>query len=373
MPVSVSVAKCPSCGADIRVPNGATTVPCTFCRKDVLVARDSAAAKSDNRMRLADAALRAGNYDEAYSYYTLVLEDAPEDHRAWYGKAVAAGWGSALRADRFAELTAGIDFALEHAPEGGRSAIARRAAADINQIATAYFNLSRKHTAEFISLDTTWAEHVERCIPILMTLSRANELDPTNRVVVENAIEISKGMIEGVEYCDEFDTDDHGIPAVRTKHLSPQLEARVRDVMNSFVEKLKAMDPAYVAPKVVKAGSTSTLTWVATGLVVLAFIGFGVWRLRKDIWPEVTRGAAQSAMPSAPQVAPPVADEAVRTTACGDPSHRPKSASAYREWTRWSCKSQQEAGPSWSRCLQRSAYSDSEGQGCSGSARCCPP
>lgn len=372
---SVQGAKCPSCGADLKVPAHGRTAHCTYCKKDALLAAPAEAAKVDNRLRLADAAAEAGNYKEAYRYYTKVLEDDPENYEAWFGKGVSAAWDSGLRGDRFSELTSGIDRALQCAPEGVRDLLAKRAASKINLITLSYFQLSVKHTAEFISLDETWSEHVGRCIPIISALSKAHELDPANRLVLQSAIDLCKSMIEGVQYWDEFDRDDDGDSIQKTKHLSPELEQRVRAVMDSFIEKMKRLDPTYAAPTIQKAGEISLIGVLGCLLVllVLALVAFGIWKLVSEIRevkaiadkPQVDRPT------SVPQAAP--APEPARTSHCGDPVHPPRGVSVPRNWSAWTCKSSHQAGPAWSKCLQRTAYSDTEGMGCEGSNRCCPP
>ncbi len=372
---SVQGAKCPSCGADIKVPAHGRAAHCTYCKKDAVLAAPPGTANVDNRLRLADAAAEAGNYKEAYRYYTMVLEDDPENYEAWFGKGVSAAWDSGLRGDRFAELTAGIDRALQCAPEGVRDLLAKRAASKINLITLSYFQLSVKHTAEFISLDDTWNEHIGRCIPIISALSRAHELDPANRLVLQSAIDLCKSMIEGVQYWDEFDRDDDGDSIQKTKHLSPELEQRVRAVMDSFIEKMKRLDPTYAAPTIEKAGEISVVGVLGCLLVllVLAVVAFGIWKLVSEYREaKAIADKPQVARPTAvPQAAP--APEPVRSSHCGDPAHQPKGVAVPKDWAAWSCKSSKEAGASWPRCLQRSIYSDVEGMGCEGSNRCCPP
>lgn len=238
----------------------------------------SAAPKQDPRianwMQLAAAASDAGNWGEAYRYYTKVLEFDAANHEAWFGKALAAGWGSGLRGDRFSELVSGLDRAISLAPEDAKKGLAKRAAGEINGITKAYFNLSISHTAEYISLDDTWAEHIARCIQILPALEAANRLDPTNKTVIENAIELTKSMIEGVEYEDKYESE----PAYKTKtqHLPDALETSVKKVMDEFVAKLQALDPTYKAPEINKAGAI-TATGCIGCLVIVVVLALGAF------------------------------------------------------------------------------------------------
>ncbi len=232
-------------------------------------------------MQLAAAASDAGNREEAYRYFTKVLEVDASNHEAWFGKALAAGWGSGLRADRFAELTAGLRRAIELAPEVERELLKQRAAREICSITTAYFRLSVRHTAEFIALENTWAEHVGRCVPMLTALSFANTLAPQDKQVIENVIELAKAMIEGVQYDDPYDTYGDNIPKTKEMHLSPELEATVKKVMDEFVAKLQALDPAYQAPKIRKAGEIGAGCWIGC-LVIVVLLGLGAFWIFKS-------------------------------------------------------------------------------------------
>lgn len=254
----------------------------------------SAAPKQDPRianwMHLAAAASDAGNWGEAYRYYTKVLEFDAANHEAWFGKALAAGWGSGLRGDRFSELVSGLDRAISLAPEDAKKGLAKRAAGEINSITKAYFNLSISHTAEYISLDDTWAEHIARCIQILPALEAANRLDPTNKAVIENAIELTKSMIEGVEYEDKYESE----PAYKTKtqHLPDELEASVKKVMDEFVAKLQALDPTYKAPEINKAGAISATGCIGC-LVIVVVLALGAFWIFKSLISSSTSTSTQ--------------------------------------------------------------------------------
>lgn len=226
-------------------------------------------------MELAAAADEAGNNDEAYRYYTKAVETDPSSADAWLGKAFAAGWGSGLRSDRFGELVSGVDRALKLAEPKNHAAMAQAAALEIASIVQAFVRLSKKHTAEYISLDDTWDEHVARCTAAVAAMSKAHSLAPNDQSIMRDIVALAKSMIEGVSYEDEYATDGD---KYKTKHLSPRLEAEITSVMNEMVGKLQALDPNYQAPKIEKAGEMSA--GMAIGcLVVLVLAGFVVWWL----------------------------------------------------------------------------------------------
>ncbi|WP_251980303.1 CFI-box-CTERM domain-containing protein [Salinibacter ruber] len=81
---------------------------------------------SDNIRELADTSYKSESYDEAYDYYSRLLEDNPDDGEAWARKGVSAAWRSSLDDDRFKELYVSLEkadekgFDIEDADISGR-------------------------------------------------------------------------------------------------------------------------------------------------------------------------------------------------------------------------------------------------------------
>lgn len=65
----------------------------------------------ENLDKLAETAYQAGNHEQAYEYYTKILEDDPENTTAWLRKGICAGWLSEPEEPRFEEMHACIDKA----------------------------------------------------------------------------------------------------------------------------------------------------------------------------------------------------------------------------------------------------------------------
>lgn len=67
----------------------------------------------DNLAELADGSYRGGNFEQAYEYYTRILEKAPENTEAWLRKGICAGWLSEPDNPRFEEMHVCINKAKE--------------------------------------------------------------------------------------------------------------------------------------------------------------------------------------------------------------------------------------------------------------------
>lgn len=66
-----------------------------------------------NLGELADTAFQGGNYEQAYDYYSRILEDDPDNTTAWLRKGICAGWMSEPDNLRFEEMHVCIDKAKE--------------------------------------------------------------------------------------------------------------------------------------------------------------------------------------------------------------------------------------------------------------------
>ena len=95
-PIEFIPAKCPSCGGELRVPVNIDLVKCMYCGSDVIL-RDSSKVVVElgidiqKTKALAKTAENGNNFEEAYKYYTMILEQDPEHSEAWLGKGYSAG------------------------------------------------------------------------------------------------------------------------------------------------------------------------------------------------------------------------------------------------------------------------------------------
>lgn len=113
-------AKCPSCGADIQVPNNKDFAFCTFCGSNVKV-RESVIMKSDvdtdNLLSLGNVELTAKDYNEAMDYFTRVLEADGKNHRAWLGRGQSTIRKSNTGVKLYEEAFVYFENALNNCPE----------------------------------------------------------------------------------------------------------------------------------------------------------------------------------------------------------------------------------------------------------------
>lgn len=231
---------------------------------------------ADNLIKLAEAAEEADNHEEAYAYFTRVLEADPDNVQAWFGKGVNAGWLSTLNRPRYEEMFSAIKraSAASGAVEGAAQAMQEAGASAIVDVVLAHFRTAKEHLEEYVALDDTWAEHVGRCVSMIAALRGASGLDPSNKAVLMAGVEIAAQLIEGIRYEDEFDTDSHGNSTTKVRHLPDEIEPEFRQILSEFQDKLRKLDPSIAERQIEKATDSNPL--VAGCVIVLVLIVVGV-------------------------------------------------------------------------------------------------
>jgi tetratricopeptide (TPR) repeat protein len=217
-----------------------------YCGKDILIQQAISAAGPPvvHLVQLAQAAETSGNHEEAYQYWTRALEVDPTNAVAWLGKAVAAGWQSNLIQDRLAEMISGIDQALIHSGND-RTKLAEESAHRIVEVVQAYYGLSIDHTMEFISVDTSWPEHIERSLSMLAAMQKGIELAPNDLHAKTETLAIVEALLKGIEYPKGEFSEGYEYLTV-----PPELRPRLESVRVDLVAKIKVQDPTFVAKEV---------------------------------------------------------------------------------------------------------------------------
>ena len=264
-------AKCPNCGGDLQVPEDKNTVKCMYCGSDIVVrqAIQKAVAESGpklaNLLNLAKTAQDSENNQEAYDYYTKVLEIDPENSEAWFGKAETAGWTSTLSQFRLPEMVSGVKKAIEYASEDRKEELRVQAARTINNITIAYYNLAKDSLSEYLSYDGgSWGEYLGQCDVAVKALESAHGYAPEDLQTMENIILICKDNIEGVEYKDQTNLDINGDPVSTAVGVKPEYEKTLKEKIKFYYEKIKLIDSSYSMPTIQKAKPSSCFIATAT-------------------------------------------------------------------------------------------------------------
>lgn len=116
--------RCPQCGADLELDDTRDFGFCSCCGTKIMLnetihVKHSGSVKMDNseqaknRLDLADRAFLSGNYVEAETYYTRVLEDLPDNLQVLYRKGICAVYNSLNSDIRTPELEMSLSVAKD--------------------------------------------------------------------------------------------------------------------------------------------------------------------------------------------------------------------------------------------------------------------
>jgi hypothetical protein len=120
------------------------------------------------------------------------------------------------------------------------------AAVSLAEVATACYQVARKHLLEFAS-EQAWAEHIPRSRQIIAAYEVAHAYAPGEKTIIKNIVEVCKENIEGISFDDRFESDV--TKRQKVFFLSDAYETEIRSLMTKYAEQLKNLDPAYKAPQ----------------------------------------------------------------------------------------------------------------------------
>lgn len=148
-------ARCPQCGGELQLDDGKVTAFCMHCGTKIIVQEAINAVRIDNShlidnwIQMGDMAIEGGNFSEAYSYFTKVIESQPDNWFALYKKSKAAAWQSTLNNPRLVEATTGFGQAINLAPENEKEKIRHLINEEVKKLALALISLRTERFAKW--------------------------------------------------------------------------------------------------------------------------------------------------------------------------------------------------------------------------------
>lgn len=222
--MAIVALRCPSCNGEIELDDSREYGFCTFCGSKVMIQEEiqkikvvhtgtvtlDDTAKSGNYMALADSAFKNKNYEEAYSYYTKVLECDASSWQAVFGKGLSAAYMSTPENSRVNELFNAIEDAksLLFKSENRIAAYVtiQRKAVDF---ANCFCNSSRMSTFPSIDAAKSYFTAVERSVALILyvlnildnaVISRDAETEAYYKSVIDNTLDICVLSLKNVRY-----------------------------------------------------------------------------------------------------------------------------------------------------------------------------
>jgi tetratricopeptide (TPR) repeat protein len=189
-------AKCPNCSGELRLPDDKKQVKCMYCGVDVIVrqAVNAVGIDAENWLKLASAADKNENYEEAYKYFTKVLEFEPDNYLAQLGKGASAAKLSDEYDFRDKELLFSVEEAIKNAPNNKRAEITELAAETIRE-SCFYYRSRHNYISDFNELIS--------CLEVASNYSPQNELILTD--LIDRFDEVINDLTGGIKSKDDLE------------------------------------------------------------------------------------------------------------------------------------------------------------------------
>jgi len=241
-------AKCPSCHGDLQVPDDRDFVICMYCgttvkiREAIRVMLDSNIPNLNN---LGIEALKAGNYQEAYDYFSKVLESDTKNSEAWYNKALACGNLSSFSNNRDSEMNSYFEKAIKCNTEEKIPEFKNKIAEELHNFNLKFFDKIKEHMNENITNENVYKNYIENCKQIIRSLEIALNYNPNQINSLRFLLNIGNDNMKVIQYSVLDKTQARTF--YQNKKHSPNLEYKtyLQNKQKEWQEKLILIDPSY--------------------------------------------------------------------------------------------------------------------------------
>jgi len=257
--------KCPSCSANLQVPDDVEFVICEYCETTIKV-REIIRTETDydvpEWMKIADNAYKGRNYDQAYDYYNMVLEKEAFHPEAWIGKGLSAGRLSDEDELRFDEMLQLVSYGLTKAKKDNQEELRKYVKKELLEICADYYT---RHRKDKFDRKDDYEDYIKCCAPLILSMKRIhhayykNDLN-FNRLysdILKNNLGsyvILSGEIPGNNYS-----------------ISEPKKTEYKNELRAIEAEIKTFDAAYVSYEDTEQ-KKRILKYIKTGVKVGIFI-----------------------------------------------------------------------------------------------------
>jgi tetratricopeptide (TPR) repeat protein len=223
-------------------------------------------------LELAETAFNAGNFAEAYDYYSKVLEIDIKNTKAWFGKGKAAGWQSTIWDSRFSEMISAFQKSIAYSPKKDTKSLQIQCASEISQLFAPYYDQLRKYAIDQSSEKKVWDDYLSQSKNLISLLEFGHSLDPDNREIILGIIRICKNILEGMPY--EYYTRNGPVQGAR--RVSEGDKRVLSKKIDEYSTDLKKIDPNYQTSTIPRKSISIAEGWVYF-IAIIIVIMFLLW------------------------------------------------------------------------------------------------
>jgi tetratricopeptide (TPR) repeat protein len=187
------LVKCTSCGANQNINEAST---CGYCGNLIEIEsavdfyNSSVSGNNGYLVIMAETATASGNFEDAVLYFNKILELDSTNPDAWLGKGIATVNTSKIGNLKIKEAISYWMLAIDYSKD--KEAMSRRVALEIHQIVSSFYPTLENYFIQFITVNLTFFEHLQRYILLNSALEYALKLDPKNLEIIKTGIRLSK-------------------------------------------------------------------------------------------------------------------------------------------------------------------------------------
>lgn len=249
--MALKALTCPQCGANLELDDEREFGFCQFCGakvqiNEVIEVRHSFdyTEHAENSKALADRAYDAKNYEEAYVYYSKVLEDTPSDITSLYRRAITKVFNTCLKEVNLAEFRNEMDVAVKNINELpgelDKDAFIKAADEELSELLLFCIGHLGSHPTSFESLDGCLKQEKEwkKLIEISKEICKYSQSEKAKEWILENIVQFCDEQFEPtLKYKEYYKGEDGKIKSdTRNYKVNDELLDFVKEARKSFAE-----------------------------------------------------------------------------------------------------------------------------------------
>lgn len=242
---------CESCGAELSLPKGDTSITCGFC--DTLNKPDLENLKPQNKTKvMMFNAVESDNWEEVGKYATQLLEDDPSDYESWFYKGASAGWVSRHIDDPSKEMMNCFRNAFANSSKEDMQEVielfATKGVDLLDALARGSRGFAQKHGFSVDWQADTMNGHISKifgflkCAHLLTEINRKDKVDKLNPAIDAYFLKLANYLYTPIYFDghlineNPFDLSAYGFPLAYSSHseIGLEIEPRIDEIIDTY-------------------------------------------------------------------------------------------------------------------------------------------